>query len=322
MILSMTGFGRGTAVLNGREITVELRSVNSRYFEYSSRIPRSCSYMDSRLKKQLNERVTRGKVELSMTIQNVEAADAEVTVNMELARSYQKALRNLSEKLCIKNDVTVSTLTRFPDVLATRHADVDEEQLWADVSAVTAQALDNFIAEHGLKPVMAVNTHGHFDHTLGVEHLKQRYGIPFALSSKDRFLLDNAATSGSVFGVKIGAMPAADLDLDTLSEVRFGNTALRVIRTPGHTPGHVALYEPDSKSLFTGDTLFRESIGRTDLPGGDYSWIMRSILDSLIPLGEEVHIYPGHGPESTIGHETLYNPFIVEVLNEEVNYRN
>ena len=93
MILSMTGFGRGTAVLNGREITVELRSVNSRYFEYSSRIPRSCSYMDSRLKKQLNERVTRGKVELSMTIQNVEAADAEVTVNMELARSYQKALR-------------------------------------------------------------------------------------------------------------------------------------------------------------------------------------------------------------------------------------
>ena len=99
MILSMTGFGRGTAVLNGREITVELRSVNSRYFEYSSRIPRSCSYMDSRLKKQLNERITRGKVELSMTIQNVEAADAEVTVNMELARSYQKPLRNLSEKL-------------------------------------------------------------------------------------------------------------------------------------------------------------------------------------------------------------------------------
>ena len=113
MILSMTGFGRGTAVLNGREITVELRSVNSRYFEYSSRIPRSCSYMDSRLKKQLNERVTRGKVELSMTIQNVEAADAEVTVNMELARSYQKALRNLSEKLCIKNDITSYGLTAY-----------------------------------------------------------------------------------------------------------------------------------------------------------------------------------------------------------------
>lgn len=78
MILSMTGFGRGTAVCNGREIAVELRSVNSRYFEYSSRIPRSCSYMDSRLKKQLNERISRGKVELSMTVQNVDAADTVV----------------------------------------------------------------------------------------------------------------------------------------------------------------------------------------------------------------------------------------------------
>ena len=183
-------------------------------------------------------------------------------------------------------------------------------------------ALDDFIARHGLKPVLAANTHGHFDHTLGVEHLKQRYGIPFALSSKDRFLVDNAATSGSVFGVKIGAMPSTDIDLEQQDEIRFGSTRLQILRTPGHTPGHVAFYEPLSKSLFTGDTLFRESIGRTDLPGGDYSWIMRSILDVIIPLGEEVHVYPGHGPETTIGHELLYNPFIVEVLNEEVNYRN
>ena len=182
-------------------------------------------------------------------------------------------------------------------------------------------ALDNFIARHGLKPVLAANTHGHFDHTMGVEHLKQRYGIPFALSSKDRFLLDNASVSGSVFGVKTGAMPSVDLDLETMTELRFGKTTLRVIPTPGHTPGHVAFHDPQSKALFTGDTLFRESIGRTDLPGGDYSWIMRSILDVILPLGEEVHVYPGHGPESTIGHELLYNPFIVEVLNEEVNYR-
>lgn len=183
-------------------------------------------------------------------------------------------------------------------------------------------ALDDFIARHGLKPVLAANTHGHFDHTLGVEHLKQRYGIPFALSSKDRFLVDNAATSGSVFGVRIGAMPSTDIDLEQQQEIRFGQTRLQILRTPGHTPGHVAFYEPESKSLFTGDTLFRESIGRTDLPGGDYSWIMRSILDVIVPLGEEVRVYPGHGPETTIGHELLYNPFIVEVLNEEVNYRN
>ena len=120
----------------------------------------------------------------------------------------------------------------------------------------------------------------------------------------------------------MGDMPATiDIDLDTQSEVKFGNTTLQVIATPGHTPGHVAFFEPASKVLFTGDTLFRESIGRTDLPGGDYSWIMRSILDKLIPLGDEVTVYSGHGPETTIGHETLYNPFIVEVLNNEVNYR-
>jgi len=139
-------------------------------------------------------------------------------------------------------------------------------------------ALEHFIAEHGLRPVMAVNTHGHFDHTLGVCHLKERYGIPFALSAKDGFLLEHAQTSGSIFGVKVGAMPTVDIDLDRTPEIRFGTTVLQVIPTPGHTPGHVALYEPQSGVVFTGDTLFRESIGRTDLPGGDYSWIMRSIL--------------------------------------------
>lgn len=182
-------------------------------------------------------------------------------------------------------------------------------------------ALEHFIAEHGLRPVMAVNTHGHFDHTLGVCHLKERYGIPFALSSKDAFLLENARTSGSIFGVRIGPMPAIDIDLDETPEIRFGNTTLQVIPTPGHTPGHVALYEPQSGVVFTGDTLFRESIGRTDLPGGDYSWIMRSILDKLLPLGDATRVCPGHGPETTIGHETLYNPFVVEVLNNEVNYK-
>ena len=182
-------------------------------------------------------------------------------------------------------------------------------------------ALDRFIEEHGLRPVLALNTHGHFDHTLGVCHLKERYGIPFALSQKDAFLLENAQTSGSIFGVRIGAMPSIDIDLDEMPEIRFGTTVLQAIATPGHTPGHMAFYEPQTKSLFTGDTLFRESIGRTDLPGGDYSWIMRSILDRLVPLGDDVQLFPGHGPTSDIGHETLYNPFIVEVLNHEVNYK-
>ena len=182
------------------------------------------------------------------------------------------------------------------------------------------RALEQLIESNNLKPVAVVNTHGHFDHTLGAAYATKRFNIPFVISRKDEFLIENAATSGSIFGVSTGPMPRIETDIDTLAEVRFGQTALKVIAVPGHTPGHIALYEPESKSLFTGDTLFRESIGRTDLPGGDYSWIMRSILDKIVPLGDDVKVYPGHGEETDIGHETLYNPFIVEVLANEVRY--
>ena len=185
------------------------------------------------------------------------------------------------------------------------------------------EILDKFIADKGLKPVVAINTHGHFDHLLGVNHLVERYGVKFALARKDEFLLKTASVSAELFGVRAGDMPETiDIDLDGEQKIKFGQTELKIISTPGHTPGHVALYEPEAKVLFTGDTLFRESIGRTDLPGGDYSWIMRSIIDNILPLGDEVKIYPGHGEDSTIGHESMYNPFVVEVLNNEVNYKN
>ena len=173
-------------------------------------------------------------------------------------------------------------------------------------------ALDNFIAEHGLKPVMAVNTHGHFDHTLGVAHLKKRYGIPFALSSKDQFLLDNASTSGSIFGVPVGEMPAADLDLDTLSEVRFGNTALRVIRTPGHTPGGITYRCEDC--LFTGDTLFRMSCGRYDFPGSS-SLDLGHSLEKLRDLPGDYEVYPGHMDCSTLETERRFNPYLTALQN-------
>lgn len=182
-------------------------------------------------------------------------------------------------------------------------------------------ALSKYIADNHLKPVMAVNTHGHVDHMLGVNYLKETYGIPFAIHGKDKFLIDSAPTHGAIYGFKVDKVPTVDIDLEGKKELKFGNTAFQIIETPGHTPGHVAFYNPENKLLLTGDTLFKESIGRTDLPGGDYSWIMRSILDKLIPLGDDVHFYPGHGMESTIGHETLYNPFVTEVLNHEINYK-
>ena len=118
-------------------------------------------------------------------------------------------------------------------------------------------------------------------------------------------------------------MPGIDVDLQGQKEDSFRPyDDARSSRRRARTPGHIALYNPEQKLLLTGDTLFRESIGRTDLPGGDYSWIMRSILDKLMPLGDDVHFYPGHGQRySTIGHEALYNPFVTEALGGEVNCR-
>lgn len=185
------------------------------------------------------------------------------------------------------------------------------------------EVLAKFIADNGLKPKYALNTHGHFDHLLGVDFLREKYGAQLAMSSKDEFLLKGASVSAELFGVKADALPEAiDVDLEGKESIKFGNTELKIIPTPGHTPGHVAFFEPESKVLFTGDTLFRESIGRTDLPGGDYSWIMRSIIENILPLGDDVKIYPGHGDTSDLGHESMYNPFVVEVLNNEVNYKN
>ena len=145
MVLSMTGYGRAEEVRNGRDIAVELRSVNSRYFEYSCRVPRTCAFLEDPLKRLVAEQVHRGKVELSLSIQNVSAADAVVQINWGLAESYCRALYSLAERLDIRNDITVTALTRFPDVLTQSAAPADPDTLWADVQAVAGQAVTAFL---------------------------------------------------------------------------------------------------------------------------------------------------------------------------------
>lgn len=146
MILSMTGYGRARQTLNGRDITVELRSVNSRFLEYSSRIPRAFSFLEDPLKKLVSARVSRGKVELSLTVQSVEAADTVVSVNWTLAKGYHDALVELSERLELKNDMTAGMIARFPDVLSQTAAPLDEEALWENVRTVAEQAVDAFLS--------------------------------------------------------------------------------------------------------------------------------------------------------------------------------
>ena len=146
MVLSMTGYGRAGAVLHGRDIKVELRSVKSRYLEYSSRLPRSCFFLEDKLKKLVAARVSRGKVELSLSIQNVTAADTVVSVNWGLAEGYRAALTSMVERMDLKNDVTVGMLARFPDVLTQTAAPTDEDALWQDVESIANQAIDAFVA--------------------------------------------------------------------------------------------------------------------------------------------------------------------------------
>lgn len=146
MVLSMTGYGRAGALLHGRDIKVELRSVNARFFEYSSRIPRSCAFLEDKLKKLVASKVSRGKVELNLSIQTVTAADTVVTVNWQLAQGYRAALNAMSERMDLKNDVTAGMLARFPDVLTQTAAPTDEEELWQDVQSVEERAVEAFVA--------------------------------------------------------------------------------------------------------------------------------------------------------------------------------
>ena len=146
MVLSMTGYGRAGALLHGRDIKVELRSVNARFFEYSSRLPRSCAFLEDKLKKLVASKVSRGKVELSLSIQTVTAADTVVTVNWQLSEGYRAALNAMAERMDLKNDVSVGMLSRFPDVLTQTAAPTNEDELWEDVRTVAEQAVDAFVA--------------------------------------------------------------------------------------------------------------------------------------------------------------------------------
>ena len=146
MIKSMTGFGRCETVLNGREITVEIRSVNHRYFEFSCRTPRGYGFLDDKLKAYVNSKVSRGKIDMYVSISASDETPAEVTVNHQLVAGYINAMKEISETYAVENDVTVVSLSRFPDVFTVHKAAEDEEQIIADVLSAVDTALASFIS--------------------------------------------------------------------------------------------------------------------------------------------------------------------------------
>ncbi len=146
MIKSMTGFGRGHKLLNGRDITVEIRAVNHRYYEFSARIPRSLGFAEEKLKSMLQGRISRGKVEVSVLVCNTEAADEKITINREIVREYVDALRSVREEFSLNDDLALSNILRIPDAFTVVKTETDEEQLWQDIRAAAEEALDRFIS--------------------------------------------------------------------------------------------------------------------------------------------------------------------------------
>lgn len=172
------------------------------------------------------------------------------------------------------------------------------------------EQLKDYIEKNGLKVVRLLNTHCHIDHVLGNTFVADTYGVGLEIHPDDEQTLRAVPTYAGSYGFPQYAETLPTAFLKEGDTVKFGNTELQVLFTPGHAPGHVVFYNESEKICIGGDVLFQESIGRTDLPGGDFDTLIQSINEKLFALPDDVTVYPGHGPETTIGHEKKHNPFL------------
>lgn len=174
--------------------------------------------------------------------------------------------------------------------------------------------VDKLIAaaeKHGVKLTKLLLTHGHLDHAGGAQDLKEKYDLPIiGPHEDDQFWLDGIEEQAAQYGMPGLRCCTPDEWLNEGDEVTVGNETLKVLYTPGHTPGHVVLYSEDHKVAFVGDVLFQGSIGRTDFPKGNMDDLIASITQKLWPLGNDITFVPGHGPISTFGQERQSNPFV------------
>jgi hydroxyacylglutathione hydrolase len=170
--------------------------------------------------------------------------------------------------------------------------------------------LSEFIKGNQLKPVALLNTHCHIDHVLGNAYVAEKYKLDLWAHKGELPVLESCEMVANMYGIRYTKSPAINKYLDHGDEVKFGNTVLKVIYTPGHSPASISFYNEEHKILIAGDVLFHSSIGRTDLPGGDYDTLIHSIKSQYYPLGDEVDVYPGHGEKTTIAYERRNNPFL------------
>ncbi len=192
--------------------------------------------------------------------------------------------------------------------------EAEREALAIDAPLESRGAADQ-VAGKNLKLKAIVITHGHFDHTAEAGYWTEKTGAPVFLHASDREWAEGGPRNSKMFGLRVPPFPKWEAAGEGC-EFTLGNSTVRVIHTPGHTQGGLCLHLADDGAggahLFTGDTLFAGSVGRTDLPGGDAAQLIRSIREKLLTLSDATKVYPGHGPFSTIGDERRENPFLAE----------
>jgi hydroxyacylglutathione hydrolase len=176
------------------------------------------------------------------------------------------------------------------------------------------QVLENMLREKGLTVEGQINTHCHVDHILGVEYMKSVHRVPFRAHVGELPVVRSSHIMGEMFGWSLDPIKQIDEVVDEGQEIRTGNHELKILFVPGHSPGSIALHSEEGGFVITGDALFRNSIGRTDLPGGDYDTLLASIAKNLLVLPDETRVYPGHGPATTIGEERRQNPFLRTIV--------
>ena len=171
--------------------------------------------------------------------------------------------------------------------------------------------LASFIENQKLKPVRLINTHCHIDHVLGNKFVSDKYKLQVELNMLEIPFLRAVTDYAPQYGIFCEPAPEPFALLNEGDIIKFGNSKLNVLFTPGHSPGEICLYSETDKFVIAGDVLFQMSIGRTDLPGGNYDTLIKSIREKLFTLPDEVTVYPGHGPSTTIGFEKKNNPFLI-----------
>ncbi len=193
---------------------------------------------------------------------------------------------------------------------------IDESSNYAvviDAPLDSAKEIVNEAKRYNCEILCLINTHGHWDHIADDSEIVHLTAAKVAIHQKDAHLLEDPKSVLYELPFRIeGIRP--DIILNDGDVIEVGNLRLKVIYTPGHTLGSICLYEENEKVLFSGDTLFAGTIGRTDLPGGSYDAIMKSIQEKLFTLEDDVVVYPGHGPSTTIGKEKQTNPFLTQLL--------